>query len=138
MPTLFTQIINQEIPSYSVFENQYVYAFLDITPIAMGHTLIVPKVEVDHFADVPDPYYTAVFQAAQELSRAIDAAVQCDRVGMVVEGFVVPHFHVHLIPMNKNDSPKFERERLSPAADEMTQVANKIISHLDRSMRRAA
>jgi histidine triad (HIT) family protein len=80
MPTLFSQIIAGEIPSYRIYEDEYVYAFLDIVPQRLGHTLIVPKIEIDHFADVPEPYYTAIFTAAKKLSPAIEQATGCKRV----------------------------------------------------------
>jgi histidine triad (HIT) family protein len=80
MPTLFTRIIVGEIPSFKIYEDEYVYAFLDIFPQRLGHTLIVPKIEIDHFADVPEPYYSAIFQAAKLLSPAIQQATGCNRV----------------------------------------------------------
>ena len=80
MPTLFSQIIAGEIPSYRIYEDDYVYAFLDIVPQRLGHTMIVPKIEIDHFADVPEPYYSAIFQAAKKLSPAIQQATGCKRI----------------------------------------------------------
>ena len=80
MPTLFTRIIAGEISSYRIYEDEYVYAFLDIVPQRLGHTLIVPKIEIDHFSDVPDPYYSAIFQIAKKLAPAIQSATGCARV----------------------------------------------------------
>jgi histidine triad (HIT) family protein len=98
MPTLFTRIINQEIPSYRIYEDEYIYAFLDIYPQRLGHILIVPKVEVDHFSDLPDLYYSALFQVAKILSPAIQQATGCKRVCTMFSGYEVPHCHYHLIP----------------------------------------
>jgi histidine triad (HIT) family protein len=99
MSTLFTKIINAEIPSYKIYEDEHTFAFLDISPIASGHTLIVPKIEIDYWLDVPEPYYTAVFQTAKKLAPAIHKATECLRIGTKIEGVDVPHFHYHLIPM---------------------------------------
>lgn len=97
--TIFTKIINQEIPSYKIFENDLVYAFLSREQINLGHTLIVPKIEVDYFVDVPEPYYSEVFRLAKIISTAIKVSTGCSRVGLEVLGFEVPHFHLHLIPL---------------------------------------
>lgn len=98
MSTLFSKIIAGEIPSYKIYENEYVYAFLDIHPQKLGHTLIVPKLEIDHFADVPEPYYSAIFQVAKMLSPAIQKASWCNRVCTMFIWYEIPHCHYHLIP----------------------------------------
>ena len=99
MASVFSKIIAGEIPCYRVYEDEYVIAFLDIHPIEAGHTLIVPKVEVDHFYEVPEPYYSAVFAAARLLAPAIRAATGSERVATLTLGWDVPHFHYHLIPL---------------------------------------
>ena len=99
MATIFTKIIRGEIPSYKIYEDEHVFAFLDIRPIHLGHTLVVPKVEVDHFIDCPEPHYTKVHLAAQRIARALKTATGAPRVGTAVQGFEVPHFHLHLIPL---------------------------------------
>lgn len=99
MASIFTKIIAGEIPSYKVFENEHVYAFLDIQPIHLGHTLVVPKLEVDHFTEVPEPYFTEVQRASQKIARAIRHVTGSPRIGTAVQGFEVPHYHVHLIPL---------------------------------------
>lgn len=99
MASIFSKIIAGEIPSYKVFENEHVLAFLDIQPIHLGHVLLVPKKEVDHFTDVPEPYFTAVHLASQKIGRAIRQVTGAPRVGTAVQGFEVPHFHLHLIPL---------------------------------------
>jgi histidine triad (HIT) family protein len=106
--SVFTKIMNGELPSYKVYENEYVCGFLTRDAIRLGHTLIVPKVEVDYFLDVPEPFYTEVCKAARIVARAVHRATGCKRVGTVIAGWDVPHFHYHLIPM-------FEYEDLDPA-----------------------
>ena len=96
MPTLFSRIISGEIPSYTIHEDEYTYAFLDIFPQHPGHTLIVPKIEVDHFADVPEPYYSAIFIAAKKLAPAIQKATECSRVCTMFGGYENPHCHYHI------------------------------------------
>jgi histidine triad (HIT) family protein len=99
MASIFSKIILGEIPSFKIYEDEYVYAFLDIRPIHLGHTLVVPKLEVDHFFDVPEPHYSAVFQAAKKIGLAIQEVTGCPRVGATILGFEVPHAHYHLVPM---------------------------------------
>lgn len=99
MASVFTKLMRGELPSYPVYEDEYVFAFLSLEQHRPGHTLVVPRVEVDYFLDVPEPYYSAVFRAAKKLGRAIHAVTGCQRVGTVIAGWDVPHFHYHLIPM---------------------------------------
>lgn len=98
MPTLFSKIISWEIPSYKIYEDEYVFAFLNIYPHAPGHALIIPKIEIDHIADVPEPYYSAVFQAAKILSPILKEVSWCIRICSMFSGFEIPHAHYHLIP----------------------------------------
>jgi histidine triad (HIT) family protein len=129
MSTLFTRIINQEIPSYRIYEDEYTYAFLDIFPQRIGHTLIVPKIEVDHFSDVPEPYYSAIFQTAKKLSPAIQQATGCHRVCTMFIGYEAPHCHYHLLP---TDSLEDIRLGSNPQADpaELTKMQEKILGFL--------
>lgn len=99
MPTLFTKILSGTLPSYKVYEDEHCAAFLDIRPIHSGHTLVVPRFEADHFTEVPEPYYSAVFQAAKRIGKALLEATGAPRVGTAVVGFEVPHFHYHLVPI---------------------------------------
>lgn len=99
MTTVFTKIIRGEFKSYKIYEDDYVFAFLTQDAIQLGHSLIVPKIEVDYFVDVPEPYYSAVFAAAKPLTKAIHQATGCKRVGTIIAGWDVPHFHYHLVPM---------------------------------------
>ena len=129
MTTLFARIISGEITSYKIYEDEYTYAFLDIFPQTAGHTLIVPKCEIDHFADVPEPYYTAIFQTAKKLTPAIQKATDCIRVCTAFIGYEVPHCHYHLIPtraiedMNHSNAQKADPEDLKS-------MQEKIISFL--------
>lgn len=132
MPTLFTKIIRGEIPSYKIYEDEHTFAFLDINPIQPGHTLIVPKVETDHFFDVAEPHYAKVMQAAQHLAKAIKRATGCERVGVAVQGFEVPHFHVHLLPMWSPRDMDFSRGKKREAA-EMKAAQERIVGELSRS-----
>lgn len=100
MTTLFSRIIAWEIPSYKIYEDEYTFAFLDIFPTNIGHTLIVPKCERDHFADVPEPYYSAIFQTAKLITPAIQKATDCKRICTQFIGYEIPHCHYHLIPTN--------------------------------------
>ncbi len=101
--SIFTRIIKGEIPCYKLYEDELVIAFLDINPVRRGHTLIIPKVQVDYFVDVPSNYYQAVFSAAQKLAPAIQKALSVNRIGLSVVGTEVPHFHLHLIPIEKGE-----------------------------------
>lgn len=97
--SVFTEIIKGQRPSFKIFEDEYTYAFLARESLQPGHTLIVPKIEVDYFVDVPEPYYSAVFQNAKIISKAIHKATNCKRVGTISAGWDIPHFHYHLVPM---------------------------------------
>lgn len=132
MPTIFTKIIQGEIPCYKIFEDEHTFAFLDIKPHQLGHTLIVPKIETDFFADVAEPYYSAVFKNAQMIAKAIQKATGCPRVGMSVLGFEVPHFHLHLIPLIEmyDIDPRKARER---TPEEMKNVHEKILQALEEA-----
>lgn len=118
MPSIFTRIINGEIPSYKVAENQHCFAFLDINPLAEGHVLVVPKQEVDYLFDLDEATYTALMRFCKQLAPAISQAVPCLRVGMAVAGLEVPHAHVHLIPLNSMQDIDFGKPKLqlSPQA----------------------
>ncbi len=129
MSSIFTKIINGEIPSYKVFENELVFAFLDIAPIRPGHALIVPKIEVDYFIDVPEPYYSEVFKTAKILAPAISQATGYERVGGLVEGLEVPHFHYHLIPLNEGE--RFLKDRLKLEKTELENIQKKILEALN-------
>jgi histidine triad (HIT) family protein len=129
MPSIFSRIISQEISSYKLYEDAYVYAFLDISPQHPGHTLIVPKIEVDHFYLVPEPYYSAIFQAAKKLAPAIQKATNCKRVCTTFLGYAIPHCHYHLIPTDSEDDMDMKkREQADP--EDLRKMQEKITLYL--------
>ncbi len=129
MSTIFTKIINGEIPSYKIAENEQFYAFLDINPNAKGHTLVIPKREVDKIFDLTEEEYTALMQFSYKIAKAIEQAVVCKRVGIAVIGLEVPHAHVHLIPLNEMKDATFgSKVKLTP--DEFVELTEKIKRYL--------
>lgn len=130
--TIFSKIINGEIPSYKIAENDRFYAFLDIFPMMEGHTLIVPKMETDKFFDVEDAYLSEWLTFARPIARAIEAVVPCNRVGISVMGLEVPHAHMHLVPINSADDLNFTRQKLKLQPEEFKAVQEKIIAELER------
>jgi histidine triad (HIT) family protein len=124
-PTLFTKIINGQIPCYKIYEDEYTFAFLDINPLQIGHTLIVPKIEIDYFVEVPEPYYSAVFRSAQKIAPALTKVTGKNRVLLTVEGFDIPHFHLHLVPANS--SKELGEERKGFSAEEFVGLQEKIL-----------
>jgi len=128
--TIFSKIIAGEIPSYKIAENEQFFAFLDIFPLREGHTLIVPKTEVDHFFDVPDSYLSNLLLFAKPIAKAIEAAFPCDRCGLSVIGLEVPHAHLHLVPIDSADDLNFTRGKLKLSAEQLKQAQEKILRHL--------
>jgi histidine triad (HIT) family protein len=115
MPTIFTKIINGEIPAYKVAEDENFLAFLDVNPNAKGHTLCIPKQEVNKIFDIDEDLYTGLMQFARRVAIGLEKAVPCKRIGMAVVGLEVPHAHVHLIPLQDMDDMRFERKvKLTP------------------------
>ncbi len=110
MSSLFTRIIQGELPCHKVHEDELTFTFLNINPIQLGHLLIVPKKEVDHAIDCDDASYMKVYENAKQIGQALKKATGCDRVGYAVQGFEVPHFHLHLIPMNGPQDFLFENQ----------------------------
>jgi histidine triad (HIT) family protein len=129
MAGLFSKIIKGEIPSFKIYEDEHVFAFLDIRPIHLGHTLVVPKVEVDHFFDVPEPYYSAVFQAAKRIGLAIQEVTGCPRVGTTILGFEVPHAHYHVVPLWGPADLSFSLAK-ARSPEEMKDIQAKIVQAL--------
>ena len=126
MPSLFTRIINREIPGHIVAEDDRYIAFLDINPLVMGHTLVVPKKEVDYIFDLDNDTLAGLHLFCKKVSRGISAAFPCLRVGIAVIGLEVPHTHVHLVPLNSMDDINFSRKKLKPSNDELSAAAEKI------------
>ena len=128
--TLFSKIINGDIPSYKIAESDLFYAFLDIFPLQKGHTLLVPKCEVDKIFDVPDNYLSELMQFAKPIAKAIEASFPCNRVSMVTVGLEVPHAHVHLIPINTAEDINFANPKLPLSKAEFLQIQASIVSKL--------
>lgn len=126
MPTIFSKIINNEIPAYKVAENDEFLAFLDIFPLAKGHTLVVPKIEVDYIFDVEDDLLGRMNIFAKKVAKAIDSVIDSKRVGVAVIGLEVPHAHIHLIPINNIEDINFARPKLKFSEKENEEICNLI------------
>jgi len=126
MASVFSKIIAGEIPSYKVAEDDQFIAFLDIQPLQKGHTLVVPKKEVDEFFDLEDELMADMILFAKKVAGKIKANFDCNRVGMTVIGLEVPHAHIHLIPINKEPDMNFHSPKLSLSAEEMEDIAAKL------------
>ncbi len=128
--TIFSKIIHGEIPSYKIAESEKFYAFLDIFPLQKGHTLILPKIEVDKIFDVPDAYLSELLIFAKPIAAAIEKSFVCNRVGMVTVGLEVPHAHLHLIPINTALDMEFSQPKLSLTKEEFKVIQDLIVSKL--------
>ncbi len=126
MATIFSRIIAGEIPCYKVAENERYFAFLDINPVAKGHTLIVPKCETDYIFDLDDTTLGGMVVFAKEVAAKIQAMTGCKKVAMVVLGLEVPHAHIHLIPMNTENDVDFHKEKLKLTPEEFSEIATKL------------
>lgn len=126
MASIFTKIINREIPGHIVAENEDFIAFLDINPLVIGHCLVVPKKEVDYIFDLEDDQLTRLTSFAKQVAKAVKKAVPCIRVGVAVIGLEVPHTHVHLVPLNSMDDINFSRPKLNPDQESLAEVASTI------------
>ena len=127
MATIFSRIVAGEIPSYKVAEDDRYYAFLDINPLAKGHTLVIPKQEVDYLYDLDDDTLQGMILSAKQVAGKIKAFSGCKRVATVVLGLEVPHAHIHLIPMNSEKDVDFSREKLVLTPDEFAEIAKAIV-----------
>ncbi len=133
--TLFTRIINGEIPSYKVAEDDRFYAFLDINPLTKGHTLVIPKLpepEADYIFDLDDNTLSGLILFAKKVARGLKEATGCKRIGVAVLGMEVNHVHVHLVPMNTEKDMLFTNPKLSLPADEMAEIANSIAEAIEK------
>lgn len=130
MASIFTRIINREIPAHIIAENDRFIAFLDVMPLVVGHILVVPKQEVDYIFDLDDSSLADMMVFAKKIAVALKKTVSCKRIGVAVIGLEVPHTHVHLVPMNSMGDINFTRPKLSPAKEDLEKVAKAIISNL--------
>src|SRR5688572_10432659 len=126
MASIFTRIINREIPAYIIAEDEQYIAFLDINPLVVGHTLVVPKKEVDFIFDLDDATLAGLNLFAKKVAQAIRKSIECKRVGVAVIGLEVPHTHIHLVPMSSMGDLNFTRTKLTPSKAELEAVAKKI------------
>jgi histidine triad (HIT) family protein len=131
MASLFTRIIQGEIPCYKITENENFLAFLDVFPLHHGHTLVIPKKEVDHIYDLDAHLYENLFAFTQHIAKALYKAVPCKKVGMAVIGLEVPHAHIHLVPINSVGDINFAQEKLKVTPEELSEMQQKIIDALE-------
>lgn len=126
MPSIFSRIISGEIPCHKIAEDENCFAFLDINPLKEGHTLVVPKKEVDAFFDLDEETLAALMKFSKRVAAAIKKTIPCNRIGVTVIGLEVPHAHIHLIPINSLHDMDFTREKLKPGKEELEKIAERI------------
>lgn len=129
MPSIFTRIVNGEIPCHKIAETEEFFAFLDVFPCAPGHTLVIPKKEIDYIFDLDDSQYAGLMQFSKKVAAAVEQAIPCKRIGIAVVGLEVPHAHVHLIPMNSMADMNFNN-KLKMSQEELAGIADKIRKQL--------
>ena len=130
MASIFTKIINGEIPSFKIAENEQFLAFLDVFPLVHGHILVVPKKETDYIFDIEDTELAAMLVFAKKIAKAQKAAITCKRIGVAVIGLEVPHAHIHLVPMNTANDVNFTQPKIKPTTEELVEMAERIKSKL--------
>jgi histidine triad (HIT) family protein len=130
MASIFSKVAAGEIPSYKIAENENYYAFLDINPLKKGHTLVIPKLEVDYIFDLNAETLGGLHVFAQKIAKAIDKTIPCKRVAVVVLGLEVPHAHIHLIPMDSESDIRFSNPKLKLSPQEFTEIAQAITKNL--------
>jgi histidine triad (HIT) family protein len=128
--SIFTRIINGEIPCYKISENENCIAFLDINPLKPGHTLVVPKIEIDNLFDLDEKTYFNLMDYSRKIAIAIEKSIPCNRVGVAVVGLEVPHAHIHLIPVDEPGDTDFSKPRVKLSTEEFKQIAQKIANEL--------
>ncbi|MBN1112185.1 MAG: HIT family protein [Bacteroidales bacterium] len=126
MASIFTKIVNKEIPSYKIAENDKFYAFLDIFPLAKGHTLVIPKEEVDYLFDIDDTVLAEMMVFAKKVAKALEQTIDCKRVGVAVLGLEVPHAHIHLVPLNSEADINFSNPKKTFTPEEFEEIAERI------------
>ncbi|MCU0416815.1 MAG: HIT family protein [Cytophagaceae bacterium] len=130
MASIFSKIISGEIPAYVIAENEHCIAFLDVFPLVEGHTLVIPKKEIDYIFDVEDSMLAEMMVFSKQVAGAVRAAIPCKRVGVAVIGLEVPHAHIHLVPMQTVNDINFTQAKLKPTAEELTLTQAKILAKL--------
>jgi histidine triad (HIT) family protein len=130
MSSIFTKIVQGEIPCYKIAEDENFLAFLDVRPLTKGHTLVIPKTEVDYIFDIDSQQYKELFIFAKTVAQALKKAIPCKRIGIAVIGLEVPHAHIHLVPMNEIGDLNFEKERIQFTHLVFQEIADQIIKHM--------
>jgi histidine triad (HIT) family protein len=128
--TIFSRIINGEIPAYRIAEDDFFLAFLDINPLREGHTLVIPKTETDHFFDLEESYLSRILVFAKPIANAIEKSFSCNRCGMVVIGLEVPHAHLHLIPIDRANDMDFKKPKLKLSEQQFRSIQERLISQM--------
>tara|TARA_B100000035_G_scaffold61169_1_gene49326 strand:- start:837 stop:1229 length:393 start_codon:yes stop_codon:yes gene_type:complete len=128
MPSIFSKIVRNEIPSYKVYENENFLAFLDINPLKKGHTLVIPKIEVDYIFDLKSKEYQELWNFAKLVAKGMKRVIKCERISIVVMGLEVPHVHIHLIPLDSMQDIDFSQPKLNLSSDQMNKIASLINS----------
>lgn len=126
MATIFTKIVNGEIPCYKIAEDENYFAFLDINPLRAGHTLVVPKREIDYIFDLDDAYLEGMIVFSKKIAAAIRSVIPCNRIGVAILGLEVPHAHIHLVPMDTMEDINFKNPKLKFTVEEFKDIASKI------------
>ena len=129
MDSIFTKIINREIPAYIIEENNDFIAFLDVFPLAKGHVLVIPKKQIDYIFELDEITYSELWKFAKKVSIKIEKAIACERIGIAVIGLEVPHAHIHLVPLNNVEDINFSRPKLELEKSEFLEIQNKIINN---------
>ena len=130
MSSVFTKIINGEIPCYKIAENEHCFAFLDISPLAKGHTLVITKKEIDYIFNVDDDLLAELTVFAKKVAKAVEKAIPCKRIGVAVIGIEVPHTHIHLVPLNHVGDLDFSKPKMKPTLEELKEVQEAICGYL--------
>jgi len=133
MASIFTKIVNGEIPCYKIAEDENYLAFLDVNPNAKGHTLCIPKQEINKIFDMEEAHYLGLMKFSRKVAKAVEKSVSCKRIGLAVVGLEVPHVHVHLIPLHDMDDMRFQR-KTSLSAEEFSALAREIASNLEKNL----
>ena len=128
MSSIFSKIVSNEIPSYKVYENKNFLAFLDINPLKKGHTLVIPKIEVDYIFDLKSKEYQELWNFAKLVAKGMKRVIKCERISIVVMGLEVPHAHIHLIPLDNMQDIDFSQPKLNLSSDQMNKIASLINS----------
>jgi len=128
MSSIFSRIVAKEIPCFSIHENDKFLAFLDVNPLVIGHTLVIPKIEVDYFFDLDDEWLQQMILFSKEVAEKLKVKFPCKKIGVSVVGLEVPHAHIHLIPINSIDDINFCREKLKVSKDQLKEIQKKILS----------